>query len=106
MSLSANEENRDQLRRDMLDIERRHSQTQDAVETYRSEVAELRRSLVDVAKEKDAVSQSNGQLRESLRSAEMERIRYNHRFEGRKTRRSGIKSCHSVCLVLQCETAE
>lgn len=74
-SLSANEESRDQLRRDISDIERRHNQIQDAAENYRREVTELQRSLVDVTKERDTMSQSNSQLRESLRSAETEKIR-------------------------------
>lgn len=74
-SLSASEESRDQLRRDMLDIERQHNQSQDTVENYRREVTELRRSLADITKERDTVSRSNSQLRETLRSAETERIR-------------------------------
>lgn len=59
----------------MLDVERRHSQSQDAVENYRREGTELRRSLADITKERDTLGQSNGQLRETLRSAETERIR-------------------------------
>lgn len=59
----------------MLDIERRHNQSQDTVENYRREVTELRRSLADITKERDTVSRSNSQLRETLRSAETERIR-------------------------------
>ncbi len=74
-SLSANEESRDQLRRDMLDIERRHNQTQEASENYRREVTELRRSVSDVTKERDTISLSNSQLRETLRTVETERIR-------------------------------
>lgn len=74
-SLSTAEESRDQLRRDTLDAERRYSQAQDASENYRREVTELRRSLGDVTKERDTISQSNGVLREALRSAETERIR-------------------------------
>lgn len=74
-SLSVSEESRDQLRRDVLDTERRHSQTQDAAENYRRENTELRRNLSDVSKERDTLSQSNVQLRETLRSAETERIR-------------------------------
>jgi len=74
-SLSANEECRDQLRRDVLDSERRLNQTQDAAENNRREGAELRRSLADVTKERDTLGQSNTQLRGTLRSAETERIR-------------------------------
>lgn len=74
-SLSANEESRDQLRRDISDIERRHNQIQDTAENYRREVTELRRNLADVTKERDTMSQSNSHLRESLRSAETEKIR-------------------------------
>lgn len=63
------------MRRDISDIERRHNQIQDTAENYRREVTELRRSLADVTKERDTMSQSNSQLRESLRSAETEKIR-------------------------------
>lgn len=74
-SLSANEGNRDQLRRDVLDLERRLNQTQDTAENYRREGAELRRSLGDITKERDTLSQSNTQLRETLHGAETRRIR-------------------------------
>lgn len=59
----------------MLDLERRLSQAQDTAESYRREGTELRRSLGDVAAERDTLSQSNQQLRENLQSAETERIR-------------------------------
>lgn len=74
-SLSAAEESRDQLRRDVLETERRLNQTQDLADNYRREGSEVRRSFSDVTKEKDTLSQSNTQLRETLRSAELERIR-------------------------------
>lgn len=74
-SLSVSEDSRDQLRRDALDAERHHSQTQDVAENYRRESAELRRNLSDVGKERDTLNQSNVQLRETLRGAETERIR-------------------------------
>lgn len=74
-SLSANEESRDQLRRDVSDLERRHHQVQDAADGHRREATELRRGLTDVTKERDAVSQSNSQLRDAVRSAESHRIR-------------------------------
>lgn len=59
----------------MMDAERHHIQTLDTVETYRREVSELRRSLTDVTHEKDTLSHSNSLLRETVRSAEAERIR-------------------------------
>lgn len=74
-ALSANEEIRDQLKRDMMDAERLRNQTLDTVETYRREVSELRRSLADVARERDSLSHSNSLLRETLRGGESERIR-------------------------------
>lgn len=74
-SLSASEESRDNLKRDLLETERRLNQSEDAAEKHRRDAAELRRSLCDVTKEKDTLSQSNTRLRETVRSAEMERIR-------------------------------
>lgn len=62
----------------MSDLERRHNQTQDTADNYRREVTELRRGLADLTKERDTVSQSNSQLREALRSAETDRIRYDY----------------------------
>lgn len=59
----------------MLEAERRLNQTQDLAEQYRREGTELRRNVVDVTKERDTLSQSNTHLRETLRSAETERIR-------------------------------
>lgn len=59
----------------MMDGERHHNQTLDAVETYRREVSELRRSLADVTHERDTLSHSNSLLRETVRTAESERIR-------------------------------
>lgn len=59
----------------MLEVERRLNQTQDMAEQYRREGTELRRNLIDVTKERDTLSQSNTLLRETLRSAETERIR-------------------------------
>lgn len=73
--LAAAEESRDQLRRDSSESERRLNQTQDSAEGYRREVTELRRNFSDVTKERDALGQSNAYLRETLRSAETERIR-------------------------------
>lgn len=58
-----------------MEAERHHNQTLDAVETYRREVSELRRSLADVTHERDTLSHSNSLLREAVRSAESERIR-------------------------------
>lgn len=60
----------------MLEIERRLRQTEDTAENYKREGVELRRSLSDVTKEKDTLNLSNTQLRETLRGAETERIRY------------------------------
>ena len=59
----------------MLEMERRLNQTRDTGEGYRRDGVELHRTLDDVTKEKDTLGQSNRQLRETLRSAEMERIR-------------------------------
>lgn len=56
-------------------MEKRLCQIRDAGEGHRREGAELRHSLSDVTKERDALSQSNAQLREALRAAESERIR-------------------------------
>ena len=74
-ALSANEESRDAVRRELLESERRLCQTRDAGECQRRDAVELRRSLGDVTRERDTLSQSNGQLREALRSAEGQRIR-------------------------------
>lgn len=74
-SLSTAEESRDQLKRDLLETERRLNQTHDSLENYRREGADLRRNLCDVTKERDALGQSNTQLRETLRTAESGRIR-------------------------------
>lgn len=71
----AHEDSRDQLRRELLDCERRLNQCQDAAENSRREGTELRRNLADVSKERDTLGQSNTQLRVTLRSAETERIR-------------------------------
>lgn len=74
-ALSACEESRDVLRREVLESERRLCQTRDSGEGHRRDAVELRRSLGDVTRERDTLSQSNSQLREALRSAESERIR-------------------------------
>ncbi|CAB1419092.1 unnamed protein product [Pleuronectes platessa] len=73
-SFAANKESRDQLRRDVMNGKRQPNQTQDAAESHRRESMELQRNLSDVSKERDTLSQSNTQLRESLRSADTERI--------------------------------
>ena len=62
------------MKKELLETERRLSQSRDTMEGLRREGAELRRSLGDVTKEKDTLSQSNTQLREAVRSAESERI--------------------------------
>ena len=59
----------------MLEMDRRLNQTRDTGEGYRRDGVELRRTLTDVTKERDTLSLSNTQLRETLRSAETERIR-------------------------------
>lgn len=59
----------------MLEMDRRLNQTRDTGEGYRRDGVELRRTLTDVTKERDTLSLSNAQLRETLRSAETERIR-------------------------------
>lgn len=64
----------------MMDAERHHNQTLDTVETYRREVSELRRSLSDLAHEREALSRSNSLLRDTVRSAESERIRWDFVF--------------------------
>lgn len=69
------EESRDTSRRDILELEKRLCQTRDAGEGHRRDGVELRRSLSELTRERDALSQSNGQLREALRAAESERIR-------------------------------
>lgn len=56
-------------------MEKRLCQIRDAEEGHRRDGVELRRSISDVTQEKDALSQSNVQLREALRVAESERIR-------------------------------
>lgn len=56
-------------------MDKRVCQIREAGEGHRRDGAELRRSLCDVSKERDALSQSNAQLREALRAAESERIR-------------------------------
>ena len=73
-SFAENEESRDQLRRDVMNGKRQPNQTQDAAENHRKENMELQRNLSEVSKERDTLSQSNTQLRESLRSADTERI--------------------------------
>lgn len=75
MLLSSSEESRDSARRELLEVEKRLCQIRDAGEGHRREGAELRHSLSDVTKERDALSQSNVQLREALRASESERIR-------------------------------
>lgn len=59
----------------MLEMDRRLNQTRDTGEGYRRDGVELRRTLTDVTKERDTLSLSNAQLRETLRSADTERIR-------------------------------
>jgi regulator of replication initiation timing len=59
----------------MMEMERRINQTRDTGEGYRRDGVELRRTLGDVTKERDTLSLSNAQLRETLRSADTERIR-------------------------------
>ncbi|TTV75068.1 Rootletin [Bagarius yarrelli] len=84
--LSASEENRDTMRRDLLDTEIRLSQLRDTGEGHRRDTVELRRFLCDVTKEKDALNQSNSQLREALRSAESERISVKRQCEEKEQR--------------------
>jgi len=74
-SLSTSQESRDQVKRELLETERQFSLSRDAGESLRREGAELRRTLGDITKERDTLSQSNTQLREAVRSAESERIR-------------------------------
>ncbi|MEQ2179070.1 hypothetical protein GOODEAATRI_020816, partial [Goodea atripinnis] len=85
-SLSAAEESRDQVRRDLLEADCRLSQAQEASENYRREMMELRRNLSDVTKERDALSQSNTQLRGAVRSSETERISVKRQCEEKEQR--------------------
>lgn len=64
------------MKRDLLEMDRRLSHSRDTGEGHWRDTVELRRSLGDVTKEKDALNQSNGQLREALKAAESERIRF------------------------------
>ena len=62
------------MKRELLETERQLSQSRDTTEGLRREGAELRRSLSDLTKEKETLSQSNTTLREAVRGAESERI--------------------------------
>lgn len=85
-----------------MDGERLHNQTLDTVETYRREVSELRRSLADVTHERDTLSHSNSLLRETVRNAESERIRYNPERMRGSFRETKVPI---VSVLFQCEAA-
>lgn len=54
-------------------------ESQDGREAQRQEAAELRRSLGEGAKEREALRRSNEELRAAVKKAESERIRWGDR---------------------------
>lgn len=75
MQLRMVEDARDLIRRDLVDAQRKAREGQESQETQRKEVTDLRRSLSDEAKEKEALQRSNAELRVAVKRAESERIR-------------------------------
>lgn len=70
------EDGRDAVRRELIEAHRRVRESHEAAEVQKKEAQDLRRSLGDESKEKEAVQRSNEELRGAVRRAESERIRY------------------------------
>lgn len=76
MRLQLLEDARELIRRELLEAHRKVREAQEAHDLQRKEVVELRHSLGDEGKEKEALQRSNTELRLALKRAESERIRW------------------------------
>lgn len=79
MQVQMVEDARDQTRRELLEAHRKSREAHEALEAQRKEAVDLRRSLSDEAKEKEALQRSNGELRVAVKRAESERVRWGER---------------------------
>lgn len=69
------EDTRDGLRRELLEAQRKVRDSLEGYEAHCREAGELRRSLSEGTKEREALRRSNEELRAAVKKAESERIR-------------------------------
>ena len=72
--LKLTEDNRDQLKRDLIDANRRIREDEENLSIQRKEILDLKRYLQDEQRDKELALRSNDDLRTKLKSVENEKI--------------------------------
>ena len=87
--LKLTEDNRDQLKRDLIEANRRIREFEENINVQRKEVQDLKRYLQDEQRDKDLSLHSNEDLRTKLKSIENEKIDLKQLLEENKQRVAG-----------------
>lgn len=90
------EDARDGIRRDLIEAHRKVRESLEGHELQRKEIQDLRRSLSDEAKEKEAMQHSNQELRAAVKRAESDRIRWVRMAPARGTARCRPLGSHGL----------
>lgn len=84
--LKLTEDNRDQLKRDLIESNRRIRECEENLNNQRKEIQDLKRNLQDEQREKDLSLHSNDDLRTKLKTVENEKIDLRQLLEEAKQR--------------------
>lgn len=84
--LKLTEDNRDQLKRDLIDANRRIREFEENLASQRKEIQDLKRNYQDEQREKDLSFHSNDDLRTKLKTVENEKIDLRQLLEEAKQR--------------------
>jgi rootletin len=87
--LKVTEDNRDQLKRDLIDANRRIREFEENVTLQRKEIQDLKRYLQDEQRDKELSLHSSDELRTKLKNAENEKIDLKQLLEEAKQRLMG-----------------
>lgn len=93
--LKLTEDNRDQLKRDLIDSNRRVREYEENLTLQRKEIQDLKRYLQDEQRDKELSLRSNDDLRTKLKGVENEKIDQRQLLEEAKQRILGKENTHS-----------
>jgi rootletin len=98
--LKLTEDNRDQLKRDLIEANRRIREDEENIVLQRKEIQDLKRYLQDEQRDKELSLRSNDELRTKLKSVENEKIDLRQLLEEAKQRIIGKEFFHVLFLIL------
>lgn len=109
--LKLTEDNRDQLKRDLIDSNRRIREYEENLTVHRKEIQDLKRYLQDEQREKDLSLRSADDLRAKLKSVENEKIDLRQVLEEAKQRIVGkepsvLSVAAGIAALFQCSTSK